>query len=271
MAVCRANVTSSASQSVASSRASHVLPHIRCPAQWHPHRRWAKHRRNVRAQAHPRPVCAAPCYAVQARAVSISEYPRNLGVAANPCYLSCREWLDCGRSCNCLLGLWQSARNLALSGRDTVCARQLVWRGTGWGQWQERWRRRWHKVVKVYYMLKKSNPFSFLTADILSANPSMASLCPLPRSRYRHPQRRHVSRAAVRANLSPRSAPWTALRQRIRRACAWMLRYKEPKGPYQKKKKNRNRSTVRHLVWKFFQFLKLNFLHSYLLSVTQFT
>lgn len=63
-------------------------------------------------------------------------------------------------------------------------------------------------------------------ADILNANPSTASLCPLPRCRCRHPQRRRVSHAAVRANLSPRLAQWTALRQRIRRACAWMLRYK---------------------------------------------
>lgn len=68
--------------------------------------------------------------------------------------------------------------------------------------------------------------FSTFLADILNANPSTASLCPLPRCRCRHPQRRRVSHAAVRANLSPRLAQWTALRQRIRRACAWMLRYK---------------------------------------------
>lgn len=68
--------------------------------------------------------------------------------------------------------------------------------------------------------------FSTFLADILNANPSTASLCPLPRCRCRHPQRRRVSHAAVRANLSPRLAQWTALRQRTRRACAWMLRYK---------------------------------------------
>lgn len=88
---------------------------------------------------------------------------------------------------------------------------------------------------------------STFLADILNANPSMASLCPLPRCRCRRPQRRHVSHAAVRANLSPRLAPWTALRQRIRRACAWTLRYKASacqSAP----------TPNRHLVWQSFEF-----------------